>query len=42
VRDFAERGNKTKAKDLDEKRCEFSYELTAMMGELGLFRHVSS
>jgi alkylation response protein AidB-like acyl-CoA dehydrogenase len=36
VRDFAEREIKPRAKDLDEKG-EFSYELTAMMGELGLF-----
>ena len=36
VRDFAEREIKPRAKDLDEK-AEFSYELTAMMGELGLF-----
>jgi alkylation response protein AidB-like acyl-CoA dehydrogenase len=36
VRDFAEREIRPVAKDLDEK-AEFSYELTAMMGELGLF-----
>lgn len=36
VRDFAEREIKPKAKDLDEN-SQFSYELTAMMGELGLF-----
>lgn len=36
VRDFAEREIKPRAKDLDEKG-EFSVELTAMMGELGLF-----
>lgn len=36
VRDFAEREIKPRAKELDEKG-EFSYELTAMMGELGLF-----
>lgn len=36
VRDFAEREIKPLAKELDEK-AEFSYELTARMGELGLF-----
>jgi len=36
VRDFAEREIKPRAKELDEKG-EFSYELTAMMGDLGLF-----
>lgn len=36
VRDFAEREIKPRAQELDEK-AEFSYELTAMMGELGLF-----
>lgn len=36
VRDFAEREIKPRAKELDEK-AQFSYELTAMMGELGLF-----
>ena len=36
VRDFAEREIKPRAKELDEN-SQFSYELTAMMGELGLF-----
>ncbi len=36
VRDFAEREIKPIAQELDEK-AEFSYELTAKMGELGLF-----
>ncbi len=36
VRDFAEREVKPRAKELDEKG-EFSYELTKMMGDLGLF-----
>ncbi len=36
VRDFAEREVKPRARELDEKG-EFSYELTKMMGELGLF-----
>ena len=36
VRDFAERDIRPVARELDEK-AEFSYELTAMMGELGLF-----
>jgi len=36
VRDFAEREIKPVAQELDEK-AEFSYELTAKMGELGLF-----
>lgn len=36
VRDFAEREIKPRAQELDEK-AEFSYELTAKMGELGLF-----
>ncbi len=36
VRDFAEREIKPRARELDEKG-EFSYELTKMMGELGLF-----
>jgi len=36
VRDFAEREIKPRAKDLDEN-AQFSIELTAMMGELGLF-----
>jgi len=35
VRDFAEREIKPRAQELDEK-AEFSQELTAMMGELGL------
>ncbi|UBM62187.1 acyl-CoA dehydrogenase family protein [Candidatus Sulfidibacterium hydrothermale] len=36
VREFAEREVKPRAKELDAKG-EFSYELTKMMGELGLF-----
>ena len=36
VRDFAEREVKPRARELDEKG-EFSYELTKMMGDLGLF-----
>ncbi len=36
VRDFAEREIKPRAPELDEK-AEFSYELTRMMGEMGLF-----
>ncbi len=36
VRDFAEREVKPVAQDLDE-RAEFSHDLTAKMGELGLF-----
>ena len=36
VRDFAEREIKPRARELDEKG-EFSEELTAMMGELGIF-----
>jgi short/branched chain acyl-CoA dehydrogenase len=36
VRDFAEREIKPRAKELDAKG-EFSYELTKMMGDLGLF-----
>jgi alkylation response protein AidB-like acyl-CoA dehydrogenase len=36
VREFAEREVKPRAKELDEKG-EFSYELTKMMGDLGLF-----
>jgi alkylation response protein AidB-like acyl-CoA dehydrogenase len=36
VRDFAEREIKPVAQELDEK-AEFSYDLTAKMGELGLF-----
>lgn len=36
VRDFAERDIKPLAQELDEK-AEFSYDLTAKMGELGLF-----
>jgi alkylation response protein AidB-like acyl-CoA dehydrogenase len=36
VRDFAEREIKPLAQDLDEK-AEFSYDITAKMGELGLF-----
>jgi short-chain 2-methylacyl-CoA dehydrogenase len=36
VRDFAEREIRPVAKELDEK-AEFSYDLTAKMGELGLF-----
>ncbi len=36
VRDFAEREVKPRAQELDAK-AEFSYELTKMMGDLGLF-----
>jgi len=36
VRDFAEREIKPHAQELDEK-AEFSYDITAKMGELGLF-----
>ena len=36
VREFAEREVKPRAQELDAK-AEFSYELTKMMGDLGLF-----
>lgn len=36
VRDFAERAIRPVARELDEK-AEFSYDITAQMGELGLF-----